>query len=105
MKSKRKSRRLTIVGIGFLRTNSENKSHEIYLTNFSKGGVGIYLHKPMKAGTRILITFTYRDTEGERRFEDQPGMIVWCSRCGSVYATGIRFDHLPHSMNIPSSTL
>lgn len=91
MKSKRKIRRLTIVGMGFLRTDNEKKGHEVYLTNLSKGGVGIYAHKPIKLGTRVLITFTHRDVEGERRYEDQPGIIAWCSRCGSVYAAGIKF--------------
>lgn len=94
MKSKRKIRRLTIVGMGFLTIDHDKKGHEVYLTNISKGGVGIYAHKLLKAGTRVLITFTYRDAEGERRYEDQPGTIIWCSRCGSVYAAGIKFMSL-----------
>ena len=92
MKSRRKVRRLTIVGIGFIKLNNEKKSQEVYLANLSKGGVGIYIHKPIKVGTVLSMTFTYRDIEGERRFEDQPGTIAWCSRCGSVYAAGIKFE-------------
>lgn len=91
MKSQRKIRRLTIMGIGLLKIKGENKGQEVYLANLSKGGAGIYLHKPLKAGTMVFITFTYRDIEGERRYEDQPGTIAWCSRCGAVYAAGIKF--------------
>ena len=91
MKSRRKVRRLSIVGIGFLKVNSEKKGQEVYMANHSKGGVGIYIHKPIKLGTPVAITFTYRGIEGERRYEDQPGIIAWCSRCGSVYAAGIKF--------------
>lgn len=92
MKSKRKIRRLTIVGIGSLRLKGEKKNQEVYLVNISKGGMGIYLHKPLKVGTEVSITFTHRDIEGERRFEDQPATIVWCSRFSSVYAAGIKFS-------------
>lgn len=91
MKSRRKFRRLTIMGIGSLRIEGEKKNQEVYIANLSKGGTGIYIHKPLKVGTSVSITFTYRDIEGERRFEDQLGTIAWCSRCGSVYATGIKF--------------
>lgn len=91
MKSRRKFRRLTIVGMGSLKIEGEKKNLEVYITNISKGGTGIYLHRPLKVGTEILITFTHRDIEGERRFEDQPGTIAWCSRCGTVYAAGIKF--------------
>lgn len=92
MKSKRKIRRLTIVGIGSLKVTGEKKNQEVYLVNISTGGMGIYLHKPLKVGTDVFITFTHRDIEGERRFEDQPATVVWCSRCGSVYAAGIKFS-------------
>lgn len=92
MKSKRKFRRLTIMSIGFLKINGDKKSHEVYIANISKGGTGIYMNKSLKVGTEVEITFTQRDIEGERRFEDEPGTIAWCSRCGSVYAAGIKFD-------------
>lgn len=91
VKSKRRFRRLSIMGIGFLKVAGERKSQEVYIANISKGGTGIYIHKPLKVGIEVSITFTHRDIEGERRYEDQPGTIAWCSRCGSVYAAGIKF--------------
>ena len=91
MKSRRKVRRLTIVSIGSLRIKGEKRGQEVYLSNISKGGAGVYIHKSLKVGTEVLITFTFRDIEGERRFEDQSGTIAWCSRCGTVYAAGIKF--------------
>ena len=80
------------MGIASLRIGNEKKTVEVYIANISKGGTGIYIHKPIKVGTDVYITFTHRDIEGERRFEDQPGTIAWCARCGSVYAAGIRFS-------------
>ncbi len=91
MKSRRKNRRLTIMGMGSLRIENDKRAQEVYIANISKGGAGIYIHKALKVGTGVYITFTQRDIEGERRFEDQPATIAWCSRCGSVYAAGIRF--------------
>ena len=93
MKSRRKNRRLTIMGMGSLMVDGDRKAQEVYIANISKGGAGIYIHKALKVGTGVYITFTQRDLiEGERRFEDQPATIAWCSRCGSVYAAGIRFS-------------
>ena len=93
MKSRRKNRRLTIMGMGSLMVDGDKRAQEAYIANISKGGVGIYLHKALKVGTGVNITFTQTDLiEGERRFEDQPATIAWCSRCGSVYAAGIRFS-------------
>jgi len=91
MKSRRKNRRLTIMGIGSLKVEGDRKTQEVYIANISKGGVGIYLHKPLKVGKDVHITFTQRDIEGENSFEEQPATIAWCSRCGSVYAAGLRF--------------
>lgn len=92
MKSRRKSKRLSIMSIGFLKVNGDKKSHEVYIANVSKGGTGIYMNKSLKVGTEVSITFTQRDLECERRFEDKPGAIAWCSRCGAVYAAGIKFE-------------
>ncbi|MEK6538011.1 MAG: PilZ domain-containing protein [Nitrospirota bacterium] len=91
MKSRRKNRRLTIMGMGSLKVEGDRKTQEVYIANTSKGGAGIYINKPLKVGTGVHITFTQRDLAGERRFEEQPGTIAWCSRCGSVYAVGIKF--------------
>ena len=92
MKSRRKNRRLTIMGMGSLRIENDKRAQEVYIANISKGGAGIYIHKALKVGTGVHITFTQRDIDCERRFEDQPATIAWCSRCGSVYAAGIRFS-------------
>ena len=81
------------MSIGYLKVEGDNKSHEVYIANVSKGGTGVYMNKSLKAGTAVNITFTQRDIGGERRFEDEPGIIAWCSRCGSVYAAGIKFDN------------
>ncbi len=94
MKSKRKNRRLTIMGMGSLRLNGDRKTQEVYIANISKGGVGIYMHKPLKVGTGVNITFTQRDIEGDKSFDEQPATIAWCSRCGSVYAAGLRFSDI-----------
>ncbi len=91
MKSRRRNRRLTIMGMGSLRVANDKRAQEIYIANVSKGGAGIYIHKALKAGTGVFITFTQREIDGERRFEEQPATIAWCSRCGSVYAAGVRF--------------
>ncbi len=79
------------MGIGFLKIESGKKNQEVYIANFSKGGAGIHLHKPLKVGTAVSISFTQRGIEGERRYEDQAGTIAWCARCGAVYAVGIKF--------------
>ncbi len=92
MKSRRKNRRLTIMGMGSLRVENDKRPQEVYIANISKGGAGIYIHKALKVGTLVYLTFTHRDIDGERRFEEQPATIAWCSRCGSVYAAGIRFN-------------
>lgn len=92
MKSRRKFKRLSIMSIGFLKVNGDKKSHEVYIANVSKGGTGVYMNKSLKVGTEVAITFTQRDIESERRFEDKQGAIAWCSRCGSVYAAGIKFE-------------
>ena len=91
MKSRRKNRRLTIMGMGSLKVEGDRKAQEVYIANISKGGVGIYIHKPLKVGKDVHISFTQRDIEGESSVEEQPATIAWCSRCGSVYAAGLRF--------------
>ena len=91
MKSRRKNRRLTIMGMGSLKVEGDRKTQEVYIANISKGGVGIYMHKPLKVGIGVHISFTQRDIEGDTSFDEQPATIAWCSRCGSVYAAGLRF--------------
>ena len=80
------------MGLGHLRINGDKKTHEVYIANISKGGTGIYIHKPIKVGTGVTITFTQHDLSGERVIENQPGTVAWCSRYGSVYAAGIKFS-------------
>src|SRR3972149_6472439 len=86
MKSRRKNRRLTIMGMGSLKVEGDRKPQEVYIANISKGGVGIYIHKPLKVGTGVFITFKQKDIESEKVVEYQPHTIASCSRCGSVYA-------------------
>ncbi|MBI5197367.1 MAG: PilZ domain-containing protein [Nitrospirae bacterium] len=100
MKSRRKFRRLTIMGLGKIALQGEKKFQETYIANVSRGGAGIYLNKPLKVGTEVI--FSYPSTDpgtGNPEHPMKSGVVVWCKRCGGVYAMGIKFDRVDEMTN------
>ena len=93
MKSRRKFRRLTIMGLGKIAIRDEKKFQETYIANVSRGGAGIYMNKPIKVGTPITFSYPFTDpNSGHPEHPTKTGTVVWCKRCGGVYAMGIKFD-------------
>jgi hypothetical protein len=92
VKSKRRYRRLTIMGLGRLTLDGETRSQEVYIANVSRGGIGLYLNKAVKAEARLTVSFPYTDADGDLSDQTRTGGVVWCKRFGGVYAVGIKFD-------------
>jgi len=91
MKSRRKFRRLAIMGLGRLILEGERKSQEVYVANLSRGGAGVYMNKALKLNTPLALSFRYTDPSGDQEMRSRPGIVAWCKRFGGVYALGIRF--------------
>ncbi|MBI4716091.1 MAG: PilZ domain-containing protein, partial [Nitrospirae bacterium] len=70
----------------------EKKSQEVYITNVSRGGIGLYLNNAVKAGISLTLSFPFPDVSGEKENQTRTGTVVWCKRFGAVYAAGIKFD-------------
>lgn len=95
MKSKRKFRRLSIMGLARLVLPGERKSQEVYVANVSRGGVGVYYNKALKLNMPVTITVPFPHPEtGQHVEQTRTGIVLWCKRCGGVYAMGIKFDKI-----------
>ena len=92
MRSRRRWRRLSIMALGQIQVKGERKTQEAYVANLSRGGAGIYLHRPIRVGTPLLLSYTFTDRSGQVQQHTRHGKVVWCRRFGAVYAMGIQFD-------------
>jgi Tfp pilus assembly protein PilZ len=82
--------------MGLLRVTlpGEARSREAYLANISRGGVGIYLHKDVKAGQKMTITLYLKDEIGQEKEVQVGARVMWSSPIGDLCMAGLQFERM-----------
>lgn len=94
MKERRKHKRLTVMGLIHAILPGESRTREVYLSNISRGGIGIYLHREVKTGQKIALVLTFQNERYGEREEKITLRVCWSSRIGRLYMAGLKFSRL-----------
>ena len=84
---KRRLPRFAIMGVVRLQRGPLGKSKEAYIANISRGGIGLYSHKPVRPGETYCICPTSWDSPA--RLWDVKA--VWCRAAGDFFMAGFKF--------------
>jgi hypothetical protein len=84
---KRRLPRFTIMGMVRLQEGPWGKSKEAYIANISRGGIGLYSHKPVRPGETYCICPTSWDSPA-KLWEVKA---VWCKAAGDFFMAGFKF--------------
>ncbi|MFQ5454807.1 MAG: PilZ domain-containing protein [Nitrospirota bacterium] len=91
MKSRRRFKRLSVLGSVRIRVIPENRTIEGYIANMSKTGMGAYIPKTIKKRTEIEIDMTYFDRDSKLITEHHKGLVAWMKQFAQTYAIGIKY--------------
>jgi hypothetical protein len=86
---KRKSERLSIMGLLYLRPEGQKRRREAYVANISKEGIGVYLHKSLRPGLTVAVTLMTSESIPVEE-QDLQARVVWCKPIGEIYHAGLR---------------
>ena len=90
-RERRKYLRLTAMGLVNLTVQGE-EPQEVYLASISRGGLGVYLHREIKA--KQLVVITLKLFEEDRAGEELKiaARVRWASPVGRLYMAGLKFE-------------
>jgi hypothetical protein len=91
MKENRKSERFPLTALAEVELPN-GKSVPTYISNISRGGLGIYFREPLKAGTDLNIKLFYWASSGQMKSSKVDGRVKW-SKPG-FFALGIALNEL-----------
>lgn len=94
MNDRRKAKRVVITAVAEV-TNLENHSvQEGYVTNISETGIGAFMKKSIKTGSRVEIKMSFYTMDGVKDVGNIKGKITRVESISKVYNIGIAFDGL-----------
>ena len=96
MADKRKSTRVAITALAEVNL-PDGSSLTTYVANMSRQGIGLYLQKPLEAGTALSIKLNYRDGGGKIKIKQLNGQVKWAY--DGFYAIGISIEGLNEKEN------
>jgi Tfp pilus assembly protein PilZ len=93
MENRRKHSRPTLLGKVALSLPQEEGTMDGYTINISRGGIGIYLSRPLEMNTEadLILHFQLEDQE---KAEQIGGTVRWIKPIGDLFATGFQFRDL-----------
>ncbi len=74
---KRRYRRLSILSRAYIRIKGRKAGSQAYVANISRGGLGLYISKPLPIGRETTVTLRFVNQEGEEIEEMVHGKILW----------------------------
>lgn len=69
--------------------------------NLSSGGIGVYLHKPLKKGEKFCVTIDYNNKDEKFTTEPMCGFVTWSCKVGTNFAAGIEFNNPVKDSDLP----
>lgn len=94
MKDRRRQLRLTLMGIVRILLPGDPKFHEAYLANFSRGGIGIYLHKKVRIGQKLRVAVRLNEPANREEEQEIGAEVTWVSPAGELYMVGLKFERM-----------
>ncbi len=92
--SRRKFRRVNVIGTGEIQKDPGSPSNEVFLNNIGYGGVAVYSKAWLNLEEQIELSLYWKDRENKEVTEKMRGEIIWHSKTGSLYVLGIQFQDL-----------
>jgi hypothetical protein len=87
---KRRFPRFTVMVMVRLQQNLKAKSREAYLTNISRGGIGLYTHKRVQVGeTYYIRPMSWINLDGLWTVK-----AIWCKAEGDFIMAGFKFTSM-----------
>lgn len=102
MKQRRKLKRPYILAKVKIKPVKGGPSMEAMAINMSRGGIGVYIKRPLKKEQQVVVKLIFFDGKGFKTTEDTPAKVRWILEFGGQYAAGIRFDNLVYKKNQPA---
>ena len=90
-REKRKHLRLTAMGAVNLAVQGE-EPREVYLASVGRGGLGIYLHREIKAKKLVVITLKLIEEDPDGEELKVAARVRWASPVGRLYMAGLQFE-------------
>jgi len=91
-KDKRRFLRFPIMGMVRLQKTPTSKGTEVYVANISRGGIGLYTHKWVRAGEAYHIS----PISWNKLNELWAVTAVWCKAEGDFIMAGFKFTSMTH---------
>ncbi|MBI3995931.1 MAG: PilZ domain-containing protein [Nitrospirae bacterium] len=88
---RRKHLRLTAMGSVNLTVQGE-EPQEAYLASIGRGGLGVYLHREIKAKQLVVITLKLIGEEQAGQELKIAARVRWSSPVGRLYMAGLQFE-------------
>lgn len=93
-KDRRKAKRMVITAVAEVSDFNSRVVHEGYVANVSATGVGVFLLKPLRVGSRVEVKLSFYATDGIGDARQIRGIVKRVEMFNNVYNTGIEFEHL-----------
>jgi c-di-GMP-binding flagellar brake protein YcgR len=90
-RERRKYLRLTAMGSVNLTVQGE-EPQEVYLASIGRGGLGVYLHREIKAKQLVVITLKLIEKEQFNPELKIAARVRWASPVGRLYMAGLQFE-------------
>ncbi len=90
----RRHHRYPILATAVVRSKNDEKSRpvESMVASISQSGFGLYSYDPLGEGTPVSIDITFISVKGTPEQDTLEGKVIWSTRVGKLYFTGIAFD-------------
>jgi c-di-GMP-binding flagellar brake protein YcgR len=90
-RERRKYLRLTAMGAVNLTVQGE-EPQEAYLASISRGGLGVYLHREIKAKQLVVITLKLVAKDPAEQELKIAARVRWAGPAGRLYMAGLQFE-------------
>jgi c-di-GMP-binding flagellar brake protein YcgR len=90
-RERRKYLRLTAMGLVNLTVQGE-EPQEVYLVSIGRGGLGVYLHREIKAKQLVVITLKLIGKEQSNLELKIAARVRWAGPVGRLYMAGLQFE-------------
>jgi len=99
MENRREHKRFQILAEVLIRPLRGKAWTSAVLYNISDGGMGIYIHRPIRKNQRLLVKIIYFKDNRTAPYgvENITGTVRWTHKIGRYRAAGVMFDKKPCS--------
>lgn len=101
MTEKRGFKRRYIIAEAKIKSLKSSSWINTMLINISRGGMAVYLRKPLKAGEKVTVKIAFIKDNELWISREINGTIRWAQQIRNNYAAGVMFDEIVNKKNFP----